>query len=111
MGVLIDNEDNKEYEIEGETFVLKPLTFKEDSEVTDIGLTVDVRRRETKMDLGKMNVARLTKSIVDWSLEDEDGKKIPINEDNVGRLKTKVANELMDRVEEISGVTTEELKK
>lgn len=112
MGVLVSEEDEREVEIEGETFKLKPLSFKADSEITNQGTVVNMQNtRQSQVDIAKMQLARLEKSIVDWSLSDDEGNKIPINSKNVGKLRTDVASELLDEVQDMSGMTAEEIKK
>ena len=60
-------------------------------------------------DLTKRGKFLLTKIIVSWNLEDEEGKALPITEDIVGRLPANIGIPLAEKITEI--VSVEEVKK
>jgi hypothetical protein len=60
-------------------------------------------------DLTKRGKFLLTKIIVSWNLENEEGNLLPITEDIVGRLPANVGIPLAEKIAEI--VSNEEVKK
>lgn len=110
MGVLVDESDIIEKEIEGETFKLKPLNFGESNEITKECTSFDAMSGRFDMETGKLGELRLVKMIADWTLTDDKGKKLPITLENVRRLKDNVAAELLTETRRLS-VVAKDLEK
>ena len=65
---------------------------------------------ETDIDLAKSVNLKLQKAIVEWSgMTDESGKPAPITPENIDLLPAWIQNDLVDRVNDMSEISEEEL--
>jgi predicted ATPase len=89
-----EDADNKQWWIE----VKDVLSAKEEKDVQAAGIPhmlqkpadkdVAAEQREVKMglDVGRMSIVRAAKYVVRWSLVDETGQPMPLNEATIGEL-------------------------
>jgi hypothetical protein len=52
-------------------------------------------------DLLERGAFRLVKAIVSWDLQDDDGKELPVNEENIKQLPAKIIMPLIDATREV----------
>jgi len=97
-------------ELEGEAFTLREHTAGEDLEVLQASLTWDSATGRPKPDLRKLNVKTLASALQEWSLKDEEGKPLPITEENVRQLPRHIFYTLLAKVGELNGLTPEETR-
>jgi hypothetical protein len=97
-----EDADNKAYWVR----VKDHLSTKEEKDVQAAGIPHMLQKaqaegaqaevapadRETKvgLDIGRMSLVRATKAIVDWSLVDSDGARMPLSEASIGELLPEV---------------------
>lgn len=104
MGVFVDKKDEQVIEVEGESFILKPLTLGEGNSIMRECSNFDVVSGNFSMDSQKLGEMRLVKMIASWSLKDEVGNVIPITLENIRRLKEDVAGKLLATTRRMTGV-------
>lgn len=49
-------------------------------------------------------VFRLSKVITDWNIEDDEGKKLPVTEENLKKLTANIVLPLIDAAKEVFGI-------
>lgn len=104
---------DKFVEVMGEKIYLKNMSFGDSRKAIDQALLVDMNTNKTKVDATLLGVLRALGQIRDWTLEDEEGNKLPITLETIDEvLSEEFVGELIQKVTEqdASNVTPEEKK-
>lgn len=86
---LSDILKTKEIEVEGVKVKIQDLSWPEFMASLEIE------------DLMERGVFRLVKAIVEWNLQDDDGKPMPVTEENIKRLPAKIIMPLVEATREV----------
>lgn len=83
------------------------INLNEMSEKKKKGEEIDMSNY-VKIDQVKLNILRVLKGIISWNAADDDGKILPINEDNLKKLPQKLFDKISEGIESCSYEPTEE---
>lgn len=93
-----------EYEVDEKTVEQFDFTFRRPSYRDEVDLVsgnvVVTDMTGLRIDPAAIRYKRMVSLLKDWSLKDQDGKKIPVNPDNVDRLHPKVAGAILNVLDE-----------
>jgi len=79
----------KEIEVEGVKVKIQDLSWPDFMSSLEID------------DLMERGAFRLVKAIVSWDLQDDDGKELPVNEENIKQLPAKIIMPLVEATREV----------
>ena len=71
-------------------YILNQMTFAEQG------------NNGTKMEIKLGQLSLLERSIVDWSFLETNGNKIPINSDNISRLRKRYRNKILQEINNLN---------
>lgn len=101
--VSIEDAKTKKVKIKGETFTIRKLSFGQALDAQSKYLDVNPVTGDFKVDSAGMTIARILGMLQDWTLTDEDGNKLEINEENVKNLTEEVGSKLDSECMKLSG--------
>lgn len=87
----------------------KPLLWRDEHEIMKI-CTKSTDTGMPEVDWMRVRYERVKKQLIDWDLEYEN-MKIPVTEENVGKLPSSVAWAMVNKFEERTSISQEELGK
>jgi len=91
----------KDVVIEDTTLTIKKLSLKDQLEAS---------KKFNAGDEGGGSVELLIKSIVKWDVKDSDGKIVPIDEENIGRIRGEIAVKITEAISEYNSLKDAEVK-
>ena len=96
---LVSPGSEHKLEVEGETFVLKRLSFGDTCRINSQSVSVEMdeqNRPKPKMDLGQYDRLSLLAALKSWTLKDNStNEAIPLNEKTVGLLTDDTGRKLL----------------
>ena len=91
----------KDIVIEDTTITIKKLSLKDQ---------MDASKKFNTGDESGGSIELLIKSIVKWDVKDGEGKLVPIDEKNIGRIRGEIATKLTEAISEYNSLKAEEAK-
>ena len=97
----------------GEKITLKNMSFGDSRKAINEAMVVDMMTQKASVDATLLGVLRALGQIKDWSLEDENGEKLPITLETIdNELSEEFVGELIQKItEQDANAVTEQEKK
>lgn len=101
MSIFAD-EFEKTVKLEGEEFVLRRISVADQFAIDEA-----VKASTNRLQAG---LSMLITSLKSWSVKAKDGKPLPINEENIKRMRIDVMNVLLTEALKLNQIAEEDLK-
>jgi len=107
---LNDLSDEIKKSYEKHSFKLKPITWKQNNDLTRESLVNRGPGVGVEWDWVMHKEKKLCMILKGWDAKDKDGKAVPLNEENIFKLSPNVAETLLDEFDKRTLINDEERK-